>query len=207
MEAENKYQRGKIYKLISNQTEDVYYGSTIEKTITNRLSRHRMDYKYWLTGKHHYLTSYEIVTYDDCKIILVENFPCNTKYELTAREQYYIDNNKCINKQKANTGLSREEYTKQYNQVNKDKINEKNRQYHLDHKDEDSERHRRYNQEHKQQRREKGIQYYQDHKDEIRARRSIKYICECGGSYISTHKTRHMQTKKHQAWLNEQNEQ
>ena len=34
---ENKYQRGKIYKLISNQTNLVYYGSTIENTLTNRL--------------------------------------------------------------------------------------------------------------------------------------------------------------------------
>ena len=94
---ENKYQRGKIYKIISNQTNLVYYGSTIEKILTNRLSGHRTDYKYWLNGKQTYVTSFEIIKYEDCKIILVESFPCNTKYELTARDQYYIDNNKCVN--------------------------------------------------------------------------------------------------------------
>ena len=34
---ENKYQRGKIYKIVSNQTEFVYYGSTVEPYLTNRL--------------------------------------------------------------------------------------------------------------------------------------------------------------------------
>ena len=37
----NKYQRGKIYKLISNQTTEVYYGYCIEPQLTNRLSKHR----------------------------------------------------------------------------------------------------------------------------------------------------------------------
>ena len=48
---ENKYSRGKIYKLISNQTTDVYYGSTVEPRLTNRLSSHRCNYKLWLNGK------------------------------------------------------------------------------------------------------------------------------------------------------------
>ena len=95
---ENKYQRRKIYKIISNETHLVYYGSTIENTLTNRLSGHRTSYKKWLVGKDGYVTSFEIVKYEDCKIILVESFPCNTKDELTSREQYYIDTNTCVNK-------------------------------------------------------------------------------------------------------------
>ena len=31
---ENKHQRGNIYKLILNQTNDIYYGSTIEDKLT-----------------------------------------------------------------------------------------------------------------------------------------------------------------------------
>ena len=41
---ENKYQRSKIYKLISIETNDVYYGSTIEDKLTNRLSGYRKNY-------------------------------------------------------------------------------------------------------------------------------------------------------------------
>ena len=98
---DKKYQRGKIYKLISNQTNDVYYGSTIENKLSNRLSGHRSHYKDWIKNRFHYISSFEIVKYEDAKIILVENYPCNTKYELVAREQFYIDNNECINKRKS----------------------------------------------------------------------------------------------------------
>ena len=96
-----------VYKLVSNETPSVYYGSTIEDIVTNRLSGHRRDYRSWLNGKHDYVPSFEIVKYQDCKIILVESYRCKTVYELTAREQYYIDNNTCVNKNKAYSGLNR----------------------------------------------------------------------------------------------------
>ena len=126
---ENKYKRGKLYKLISNQTEDVYYGSTIENKLTNRLAGHRNSYRGWLEGKKPYMTSFEIVKYDDAKIVLLENFPCSTIYELCAKENYYIENNRCVNKLKPPTGLTRAEYDKQYYIDNKDVKIEKQKQY------------------------------------------------------------------------------
>ena len=127
---ENKYQRGKIYKIISNQTNDIYYGSTIEDRLTNRLSGHRKNYRQWLSENFRYMTSFEIVKFEDAKIILVETFPCKTKYELLAREQFYIDNNDCINKQRALRTESRSVYDKEYYEENKDKIFEYRKQYH-----------------------------------------------------------------------------
>ena len=88
---EHKYSRGKIYKLVSSQTQDVYYGSTIEDKLTNRLAGHRKGYKRWLDHKYNFSTSFEIIKFDDCKIILVENLPCNSIYELLAREQYHLN--------------------------------------------------------------------------------------------------------------------
>ena len=58
------------------------------------------------------MTSFEIVKFEDVKIILIENFPCKTKYELLAREQYYIDNNICVNKQRSLRTESRSVYDK-----------------------------------------------------------------------------------------------
>ena len=58
------------------------------------------------------MTSFEIVNFEDVKIILIENFPCKTKYELLAREQYYIDNNICVNKQRSLRTESRSIYDK-----------------------------------------------------------------------------------------------
>ena len=35
---------------------------------------------------------------ENCKIELVENYACNSKEELNAREGFYIQNNECVNK-------------------------------------------------------------------------------------------------------------
>ena len=181
METENKYQRGKIYKIISTQTVDIYYGSTIEKTLTNRLSKHRRNYKCWLNGKQCYVTSYEIVKYDDAKIILVENFPCLTKYELVAREQFYIDNNGCVNKRKAYLGLSKEQYYK-------------------DHKEEILKYQKQYYKNNKEQREKYDKQYRENNKEKI----NKQYECPCGGNYTYYHISHHFKTKKHQEYLNKE---
>ena len=49
-----RYTNGKIYKLISNVTGDVYYGSTI-KSLKHRLSKHKSLYKIYLQGKYNYV--------------------------------------------------------------------------------------------------------------------------------------------------------
>ena len=165
---ETKYQRGKIYKLISIQTDLVYYGSTIENTLTNRLSGHRTSYKKWLNGKDDYVTSFEIVKYDDCKIILVESYPCNTKYELTAREQYYIDKNVCVNKNKANTGLNRKDYFNQYQIEHMDELKAKKKEYYNNHIDEITQYKKDYYKKHEEETKEREKQYRKDHAEEIK---------------------------------------
>ena len=47
--------------------------------------------------------SRDMFLYDDCKITLLENFPCNSKTELVEREQFYMDKNgnNCLNKRGA----------------------------------------------------------------------------------------------------------
>jgi hypothetical protein len=91
------YQNGKIYKIISYQTDDIYIGSTCE-LLCKRLASHKADFKSWNYGKQKYITSYELLKYEDHQIILIENYPCNSKEELTAREAYHIRNTKCVNK-------------------------------------------------------------------------------------------------------------
>ncbi len=85
--------KGKIYKIISPQTKDIYVGSTIEHYLSRRMSKHRYD------GKR--CSSYLITKYNDSKIILIENYPCNDIHELRAREQYWIDKLNPINKRKS----------------------------------------------------------------------------------------------------------
>ena len=183
---DNKYQRGKIYKIISNQIDDVYYGSTIEDRLSARLGKHRADYKQWLNGKRSCISSFEIVKYEDAKIILVENYPCNSVYELTAREQYYIDNNKCINKNKPATGLSKKEYMKQYND---------------DHKNDRSEKGKLYRQEHRDVILLKKKQYREEHKTEIAEKGKEQILCDCGRKLRKNNFKRHEKGQKHQTWV------
>src|SRR2546430_243205 len=95
---DTNYQDGKIYAIRSYQTDSVYYGSTTQ-TLTERLSLHKSDYKRYLNGNFHFITSFEILKYDDCYIELVEEYPCESKNELEKREGAVIKaNNDAVNK-------------------------------------------------------------------------------------------------------------
>ena len=93
------YQNSKIYKIVSSQTDKVYIGSTTKTYLSQRMAEHRANYKKYSNEKFYYLTSFEIVKYDDAEIILIEAFSCETKDELHARERYWIEYTiKCVNK-------------------------------------------------------------------------------------------------------------
>ena len=102
------YQNGYIYKLWSLQTEDIYIGSsTTDKRL--RLSLHKSNYNRFLQGKKKYCsTSSNIVKYPDCKIEIIEKFPCNSKSELEKREGQIQRATDCCNKYIA--GRSHKEY-------------------------------------------------------------------------------------------------
>ena len=118
------YQNGKIYSIRSFQTDKVYYGSTTQR-VSRRLSVHKANRRSYLQGKKNYVTSFEIVKYDDCYIELVENYPCKSRNELFKREGEIIRANKndAINKNIA--GRSDKQYredTKEHIQKREGKI-------------------------------------------------------------------------------------
>ena len=127
------YSHAKIYKIVSNETENVYYGSTCN-VLSMRLSQHRKAYRFYLKHNKHYCSSYEVVKFDDVEIILIESFSCKTKEELHARERFYIEGNVCVNKQIP--GRTKEEYpkemiaayNKEYRQINREQINAKKKE-------------------------------------------------------------------------------
>ena len=97
IEIDEKYQRGKIYKLVDRTNVNIYIGSTI-KTLNTRLQGHKDAYKRYKKDEYHFITSFEIIENDDYYIELIELFPCNNRYELETREKYYIKHNICVNK-------------------------------------------------------------------------------------------------------------
>ena len=78
----NKYEDGKIYEIISDNTDMVYIGSCIV-TLKKRLIQHKC--------KANPTASKSIIDYGDYTINLIEKYPCNNDLELRMREQMYID--------------------------------------------------------------------------------------------------------------------
>ena len=97
---DNKYSKGKIYKITDVGYNKCYIGSTCE-SLSQRMARHRHNYKQFLNGNHGCSTAFLIFgefSIDNCKIELLETYPCNSKEELERREGYFIKKHKCINK-------------------------------------------------------------------------------------------------------------
>jgi hypothetical protein len=87
-----KYSNGKIYKIYSDETDLVYYGSTTRK-LYERFAEHKIDFK-----RRPNISIGLLLKDFVCKIVLVEDYPCERKEQLLMRERFYIENNNCINK-------------------------------------------------------------------------------------------------------------
>ncbi len=83
----NKYQNGKIYTVRSRNFDKYYIGSTCIR-LSQRFYAHQKTRKdYMKTGNKRHSTSCNMVLEKgDCYIELLENYPCNSKEELTKRE-------------------------------------------------------------------------------------------------------------------------
>jgi hypothetical protein len=71
-----KYQKGKIYKIISDLSEQIYIGSTCQLRLSNRFGGHVRTYRRYLQKKQTFCTSFELIKNNDAKIVLVEKYPC-----------------------------------------------------------------------------------------------------------------------------------
>lgn len=124
------YLKSKIYKLESEECDQIYIGSTIQ-TLSERISGHRCNYRRWLIGKEYYCSSYDLFLkydVDTFKITLIENYPCKTKEQLRVRENYWINKfDNCVNDRNAfisekDKKKKQKEYLKKYYQENREKL-------------------------------------------------------------------------------------
>ena len=117
------YNKSKIYKIVNDIDDDIYIGGTTKHYLSSRLNEHRMQFKKNKTRLlYRKMDNLGITNF---KIVLIESFPCNSKDELTAREQYHIDLLKpALNRNRAN-GRNFEkyrEYQKKYYEDHKMKL-------------------------------------------------------------------------------------
>jgi hypothetical protein len=161
------YKNGKIYKLISDDTDKIYIGSTTSD-LSKRIYEHKVSLKRWKNKTGPYITSFEIMKYDNYEMILIEDYPCDNRNQLYSRERYWMDKFKgiCVNKcmyrggNRKETWLayanSHKEEQKIYYEENKKKIYEKSKE-----------------------------------------KRKIKITCSCGSIFPKCRKSEHVKTKKH----------
>ena len=107
------YENGKIYKIVDVGYNTCYIGSTVE-SLARRMAKHRNHYKNYQEGKKHRISCFEVFDeygVENCKIELMEKYPCNSKEELYSREGHHIQITECINKRIA--GRSKKQYIRQ----------------------------------------------------------------------------------------------
>ena len=124
------YELGKIYKLVCNNTELIYIGSTCQKLLSQRLSGHVADYKRWKNGKGNYVTSFKIIEGGDYYMELLEAVTCSSFDDLAKKERHYIESIDCVNK------IIPGRTNKEYQQDNKEKLKVYKKQLYSDNKEE-----------------------------------------------------------------------
>jgi predicted GIY-YIG superfamily endonuclease len=150
------YKNGKVYKL---QCEDGHYyiGSTATE-LRKRFCNHKTKSKVRNSRVYQHINA---LGWDKVRIVLVEDFPCESKEHLVRKEDEYIracrDDPMCLNM--IGAVLSAENRTQQASE------------YRETHKEERKASATIYRQTHKEKHAAHSRAYYHAHKDEINARR------------------------------------
>jgi len=139
---DNKYNTGKIYKLVHDDLGLVYIGSTKNK-LSVRYTLHKYNSKF--STAYVYKCINENGGWEKLKIELIESYPCSSKHELEKRERYWIEELNPIGNKIIPTRTITEwkeenkEYCtkimKQYREKNKLRIKDLMKNYRLKNKD------------------------------------------------------------------------
>jgi hypothetical protein len=146
------YKNGKIYKIVSDLTDMIYIGSTCSP-LSKRHYEHKKTTKRYNKTRLSYITSHELIKLGDTQIELIEDYPCDRKEQLHAREAHYIRLYKDNVVNKLMLGANKEkiaEHHKKYRQANKEKIAKYDKQRRQENKEKIAEQRKQYRQENKE---------------------------------------------------------
>ena len=178
------YGNGLIYKLCCKDASitDEYIGSTTcryrrKKEHKNECNNENRD------GYNRYVYQYirENGGFDNWDMIILEEYSCESRVQLEMKEREWIE----LRRPTLNKNIpSREsqEYQKKYYEENKGELKIHMKNYYEENKDEILQQMK---------------QYREEHKEELNEYKKIKHICECGGEYTNSHKSRHMKSQRH----------
>jgi hypothetical protein len=218
------YKKSIIYKIEHLENPELLYvGSStnfIKRKQQHKLNCHNE------TGFHYNIRVYKMIRdnggWDQFKIIIIKEYPCNNKIELLIEEDRIMKELKAsLNSQSAYTSsedriLQKKELDKQYRINNIEKLKQYDKEYYKDHEKKykeyreiHKEKHNEYNKQwyenNKEQSKEHSKKQYQNNKEEINKKRLKKIKCECGCEITHCSKSRHIKTKKHLKYINDLN--
>jgi hypothetical protein len=172
----DKYQTAKIYKVVSTGDDGMFYiGSTI-RSLNDRFSKHKSDYKRWQQELHRNVSVFRLFEQfgvENCRIELIEEYPCVCKEELRRREGEVVKElTNCVNvRVEGRDG-------KQYRIDNQEKITQYNRQI-----------------------APKVKEYNKQYREANWHILNQKFECECGGRYTRKGRSTHFNTQKHKRFM------
>ena len=174
--ANNRYAKGKFYRLVNDIDSEFYVGSTCS-TLAKRLSKHKNASKRKPDRKvYQHINS---IGWENVSIILIEEYPCENKMELERRERYWIEELKPTLNRIIPTRTGKEwrvdnaeklcEYIAKYSAENAEKLREYRANYYTQNKDKVRESQENYKANNLEKVREYQKQYQKDNADKFRA--------------------------------------
>ena len=132
-------------------------------------------------------------------IELIEEFPCENKEQLTAKEGEYIRKMATLNHRIQ--GRTYQEWLDDTKEVRKEKSKEYRERIH----NTILERKAKYREENRDKIREADKEWRENNKEKVKQRNRIMVNCECGDYITKINLKRHIKSKKHQEVLNNLN--
>lgn len=204
------YNNSKIYKLVCNDPNIIYIGSTTQK-LCQRLSKHKR------TKIHNEkISSQKLFEIGEVKIILIEEVNCENKEQLLKRERHYIELLDCVNKNIP--GRTNKEYYDdnkkillQKNKIHREKNKEHYKKYYLDNKEHKLKQFKEYRTTHQTEIKQQNKDYYLKNTKKLKKKsndyrlknKDVKLSCKvCKMEMKKDSFSRHCKTKKHLGNLN-----
>ena len=223
------YSKGMIYKLVCNDTgvKELYIGSTT--CWKARKNQHKSICSNSNASRHHlkvYKTIRDNGGWDNWTMVLIEEYPCDSKLKLHARERYWIEelkaqlnryipaqtsqesskryyenNRELVSHRRKQHYEANKENMKQYREDNKERRKQQNKSYREANKDKIKEYKKEYQQKNKEAIGKKWKLYYEANKDVLFQKRKEKITCQCGSTMRKDKMKRHLESDKHIQFL------
>ena len=196
------YSKALIYKICCKdmRIKDIYVGSTTNFDSRKKCHKTRCHNQ---KDKHYNICVYQFIRdhggWNNWRMVLVKDFPCNSNLELVKEEQNIIEELEEYCTLNINRTWRSEEYKEEYNK-------QYLKQYYKDNTEQLKEYKKQYFQNNKEKVYNYMKKYREENKDRIQKQHkkyaSQQYNCVCGSTIRLDSKPRHEKTKKHQDFIN-----